>query len=204
MKSIQSVILGVLVLAVAGIYFLYFTGNKKQASALKPNNANPGTTSVQQQQIRVAYIDLDTLKEYYDYFKLKSEEMDREKQRIENEIQGGLGKLEKDRVDFLKRGEAITQIEAETFQRDYQTRYQQLGQRQQTLQNQHLENQAKALDEIQKRINDYLVEYNKDSKYNFIFSTGEGNLTLYYKDTAFNITRDVIKGLNEIYKKTKK
>lgn len=204
MKSIQSVILSVLVLAVAGIYILYFTGKNKTTTPAKTAASAPGTTSGVQQQISVAYIDLDTLKEYYDYFKLKSEEMDREKQRIENEIQGGLNKLEKDRVDFLKRGESITQVEAETFQREYQNRYQQLGQKQQSMQNQHLENQAKALDEIQKRINDYLVEYNKSAKYNFIFSTGEGNLTLYYKDSAFNITRDVIKGLNEIYRKTKK
>jgi outer membrane protein len=204
MKSIQSVILGVLVLAVAGIYILYFTAKGKTTAPAKTAGSAVKAASGVQQQISVAYIDLDTLKEYYDYFKLKSEEMDREKQRIENEIQGGLNKLEKDRVDFLKRGESITQVEAETFQREYQTRYQQLGQKQQSMQNQHLENQAKALDEIQKRINDYLVEYNKSAKYNFIFSTGEGNLTLYYKDSAFNITRDVIKGLNDIYRNSKK
>jgi outer membrane protein len=66
--------------------------------------------------------------------------------------------------------------------------------------NQHLSNQSKALDEIQKKINDYLEEYNKTAGYQFIFSTGEGNLTLYYKDTTLNITAEVIEGLNERYK----
>jgi outer membrane protein len=98
----------------------------------------------------------------------------------------------------------ITQVEAEKFQQEYQTRYQQIGQRQQTLQGQHLENQAKAIDDIQKRINEYLKEYNQTGKYNFIFSTQEGNPTLYYKDTAFNITNEVVKGLNEKYKQSKK
>ena len=54
------------------------------------------------------------------------------------------------------------------------------------------------------RINEYLKEYNQAGQYNFIFSTQEGNPTLYYKDTAFNITNDVVKGLNEKYKQSKK
>ena len=201
MKSVQNILLAVLVAAVAGLYVLYFSGSKK-SKPVSSTTATPAAAA-EGSQLRVAYIDLDTIKEYYDYFKLKSEEIDRGKQKIENEIQAGLSKLEKDRVDFLKRGQAITQIEAENFQREYQERYQQLGQRQQVLQNQHLENQAKALDAIQQKINDYLTEYNKTAKYSFIFSTGEGNLTLYYKDSAYNITRDVIKGLNEAYKKEK-
>ncbi|MBK8088780.1 MAG: OmpH family outer membrane protein [Chitinophagaceae bacterium] len=95
-------------------------------------------------------------------------------------------------------------MEAEKFQQEYQTRYQQIGQRQQTLQGQHLESQAKAIDDIQKKINDYLKEFNKSGQYNFIFSTQQGNPTLYFKDTAFNITPQVVKGLNEAYQQSKK
>ncbi|MFZ9719423.1 MAG: OmpH family outer membrane protein, partial [Chitinophagaceae bacterium] len=151
---------------------------------------------------KLTYIDLDTINEYYELFRVKNEEIEKEKQRIENEIQSGVNKLEQDRINFLKKGESITQIEAEQFQRDYQNRYQQLGTRRESLLNQHLDHQAKALDEIQKNINDYLKEYNKDRKFHFIFSTGEGNLTLYYKDSAYNITREVLEGLNRIKKTT--
>jgi outer membrane protein len=111
--------------------------------------------------------------------------------------------LEKDRVDFFKRGASITQIDAENFQRQYQERYQQLGERRELLLNRHLENQARALDDIQQKISDYLSEYNKTAKYNFIFSTGEGNLTLYHKDSTLNITPQIVEGLNEAYKKSK-
>jgi len=203
MKSLQSILVWVLAAAVAVLYVLHFSGNKKAESkteAVKKDSINDGMP----QHIKVAYIDLDTVQKYYEFFKLKNDELEREKSRYDNQIQSDLNKLERDRVDFLKRGNAITQVEAEKFQQEYQTRYQQIGQRQQSLQGQHLENQAKAIDDIQKRINEYLKEYNKTSKYNFIFSTQEGNPTLYYKDTAFNITPEVIKGLNEAYKQAKK
>jgi outer membrane protein len=202
MKNIQSILLWIVAAAVAVLYVLHFSGKKPTETTggvVKKDSAD-----VKEQHIRVAYIDLDTIQKYYEYFKLKNDDIEREKTRYDNQIQGELNKLERDRIEFLKKGQAITQVEAEKFQQEYQTRYQQIGQRQQTLQGQHLENQAKAIDDIQKRINEYLKEYNEAGKYHFIFSTQEGNPTLYYKDTAFNITNEVVKGLNEKYKQSKK
>lgn len=202
MKSIQSILLWIVAAAVAVLYVLHFSGKKPKASTA--NVVKNDSADVAEQHIRVAYIDLDTIQKYYEFFKLKNDDIEREKTRYDNQIQSELNKLERDRIEFLKKGQAITQVEAEKFQQEYQTRYQQIGQRQQTLQGQHLENQAKAIDDIQKRINEYLKEYNEAGKYNFIFSTQEGNPTLYYKDTAFNITNEVLKGLNEKYKQSKK
>lgn len=204
MKSLQSILLWVLLAAVAVLYVLHFSAGKKATEPKAGVVVKDSAGNELPQHIKVAYIDLDTVQKYYEFFKLKNDELEREKSRYDNQIQSDLNKLERDRVDFLKRGNAITQVEAEKFQQEYQTRYQQIGQRQQSLQGQHLENQSRAIDEIQKKINEYLKEYNKTGKYNFIFSTQEGNPTLYYKDTAFNITPEVIKGLNEAYKQTKK
>lgn len=196
-KNTLHFLLGAFALAIIVLYVLFFTSNKGGLGKAMSN-----TPAAAESGLKLAYIDLDTIKEYYELFRVKNEEIEKEKQRIENEIQSGVNKLEQDRVNFLKKGESITQIEAEQFQRDYQNRYQQLGTRRESLLNQHLDHQAKALDEIQKNINDYLKEYNKDRKYHFIFSTGEGNLTLYYKDSAYNITREVLEGLNRSKKTT--
>ncbi len=201
MKNFQTILLLLITAAVVVLFVLHFSGKKSPLETVKQSSRD--TASVSPQQLSVAYIDLDTIQKYYEYFKLKNADIERDKQRIENQIQSELNKLEKDRIEFLKKGQAITQMEAEKFQQEYQARYQQIGQRQQTLQGQHLESQAKAIDDIQKKINDYLKEFNKGGKYNFIFSTQEGNPTLYFKDTAFNITPQVVKGLNEAYQQSK-
>jgi outer membrane protein len=203
MKHFQTILTVLLLAAVSVLYYFHFSGGEVKKNKAASANTGKEKKATAEMPVRIAYIDLDTIKEYYEYFRLKNDEIEREKQRIENEIQASVNKLEKDRVDFLKRGESITQIEAENFQRDYQNRYQQLGVRRETLLNQHLSNQAKAFDEIQKKINEFLEEYNKTAGYQFIFSVGEGNLSLYYKDSTFDITREVVKGLNESYKKTR-
>jgi outer membrane protein len=190
----------VLILAVSGLYYLHFTKSspsKKEHKISKQSIHDTGSV------LRLAYIDLDTIKEKYEYFKLKNTELAKEKQRIENEIEAGVQKLEADRNNFIKKGQSITQQEAEQFQMEFQTRYQALGEKREKLLNQHLSNQAKAMDDIQSKINVYLKEYNTTAGYHFIFSTGEGNLTLYYKDDSYNITQEVIEGLNEAYQKEK-
>jgi outer membrane protein len=191
----------VLILAVSGLYYLQFS---KSAPSKKEAKVTKQSLSISESSLRLAYIDLDTIKDKYDYFRLKNSELEREKQRIENEIEAGVQKLEADRNNFLKKGQSISQQEAEQFQMEFQTRYQALGEKREKLLNQHLSNQAKAMDDIQSRINAYLKDYNKTAGYHFIFSTGEGNLTLYYKDESYNITEEVLEGLNESYQKEKK
>ena len=59
----------------------------------------------------------------------------------------------------------------------------------------------KKLQDVKKKIEDYLKDYNKDKGYSYIFA-GSPDL-IYYKDTVYNITGDMLKGLNELYKKKK-
>jgi outer membrane protein len=55
---------------------------------------------------------------------------------------------------------------------------------------------------VKKKIEDFLAKYNKDGKYSYIVAYEQG--LFYYKDTAYNITNDVIRGLNLEYKNEKK
>ena len=50
---------------------------------------------------------------------------------------------------------------------------------------------------IQKKLKEFLTEYNKDKKYMYIFTTGSGLDYLVFKDSNLNITRDVIRGMHE-------
>jgi outer membrane protein len=94
MKNIQSILLLIVAAAVAVLYVLHFSGKKPKEAAgavVKKDSAD-----IKEQHIRVAYIDLDTIQKYYEYFKLKNDDIEREKNRYDNQIQGELNKLERD------------------------------------------------------------------------------------------------------------
>jgi outer membrane protein len=199
MEKFYKVITGILLVAVVVLYYLFFSSGVKTQSG---SSVKIGSNKIKAEtSLRLAYIDLDTIEEKYLYFKQKNDELEKEKKKMETEVESGVKKLELDRENFLKRGQSITQAEAEQFQQQFQVRYQQLSEKRERLFAAHMENQKKAFDEIQAKINDYLNEYNKNEKYQFIFSVGAGNLTVYYKDSALNITTEVLKGLNASYQK---
>lgn len=62
------------------------------------------------------------------------------------------------------------------------------------------ESMKKMLD-VRQKITDYLKEYNANKGYAFIVGNNDASIAFYYKDAAYDITADVIKGLNERYKK---
>jgi outer membrane protein len=61
---------------------------------------------------------------------------------------------------------------------------------------------VKMLEELKGKIDAFLVEYNKDKKYSYIFSTSSSMNVLFYKDSSNNITNEVVAGLNKTYNKS--
>ena len=57
----------------------------------------------------------------------------------------------------------------------------------------------KKMQDVNKRIEDFLKQFNADKGYSYILAYQPG--TIYYKDPRFDITNEVITGLNELYKK---
>lgn len=53
--------------------------------------------------------------------------------------------------------------------------------------------------DVRKQIEDYIARYNKEKGYSYIVAYEPG--LFYYRDTMFNITEDLVKGLNAEYKK---
>jgi outer membrane protein len=54
---------------------------------------------------------------------------------------------------------------------------------------------------LKKSIEEFIAGYNKEKQYSYIVSYEQG--LFYYKDTIYNITADLIKGLNDEYKNKK-
>ena len=82
------------------------------------------------------------------------------------------------------------------LQQQYQKRKLELDQEMQKLQQDRMA-------ELRKQVEEFLKEYNKSKKYSYILSYEPGFI-IYYKDSAYDITGDLISGLNTQYKAKKK
>jgi outer membrane protein len=102
--------------------------------------------------------------------------------------------------EWQKKGNTMTPAESEQAQQEYTTMQQNFQARKDALQQDLYKNTEDLKNSIRKRIEDYVKDYNKQRTYAFIFAYDPSSF-VYYKDTIYNITSDLLDGLNATYKK---
>jgi len=200
MKNFSLALNIVLLAAVIFLYVKVFSGNK---SAHTPAPVPAAGAQVTVDDAPIAFVELDSLNQKINYIRDRRTELEGEQKAIESEWQNGYRGLEAKKNQFLKRGSSITQQEAEKFQEELLREQQQIDGKKQDQTQGLNEKSYKLMDDIQKKLKDFLGDYNKDKKYQYILTTGNGLDYMLYKDQTFNITEDVINGMNEKMKSGK-
>ena len=197
MKQFSIVLNVVLVVAVAILYYLHFKSDKKNNPVSNPilNTIRDSSGGIQRPII--AYVELDSVNSNVNYIKDRKKELEAEQKVIETDYKNEYYKLEEEKNTFLKRGNAITQQEAEAFQEKLGQKSQIIESNKQAQAQRLAEKGSKIMDEMQRKLKKFMVDYNKDKKYTYILATGTGLEYMFYKDSTLNITDDVVKGLNQ-------
>ena len=116
----------------------------------------------------------------------------------------GLSRSYQKKVDaWRQKGNSMTQAEAEQAQQEYAKDQQDFQNHKQQLESELYKSTEDLKTKIRKKVEDYLKEYNKQGTYSFIFSYDPGSF-IYYKDTIYNITSNLLQGLNTAYAADKK
>lgn len=203
MKNL-SVVLNVLLLAAVGYLYYYNFSDKKADRPSSNSNSYIMAMDSNGHRPPIAYVELDSLNENISYIKERRKELEAEQKAIETEQENGYRGLQAQKDNFLKKGASITEQEAQVFQGKLMDEQQQIDNKKQMLSQKLNEKSFGIMEDIQKKLKEFLTEYNKDKKFMYIFTTGTGLDYMVYKDSSLNITHDVIKGMNEKMKATAK
>ena len=198
MKNFSTILNVVLLIAVAYLYFHEFGGKKTKDTS---TTTNASSQPVSKSTAPIAYVELDSLNEKITFIKDKRKELEAEQRAIENEWEGSYRGLENEKNNFLKKGNAITQQMAEEFQGQLLAKQQRVDEKKQSLTQKLSEKSYRFMDDIQKKLKLFLIDYNKERHYLYILTTGTGLDYMVYKDASLNITDDVVKGMNDLLKK---
>ncbi len=190
-----SLLLSILAIGISGT--LLFLHLKEGAPVKQVVTAT--TPAVPGNSFKIAYFELDSLQSNYQYFKDELNTLKTKEVSNNNELASIEKSYQKKIAEWQQKGNNMSQAEAEAANREYQQMQQNFQNRKQQL-DQNINDQMNSTrKKIRDRLETYLKEYNKDRNYAYIFSDfPEG---IFYKDTVYNITNDLIKGLNDSYKK---
>ena len=154
-----------------------------------------GTTK----EFKTAYIDTSKLmeesieaKDIEEKYKSKAEEMG-------SELKAEAAKFENEAANFKKNAMANGQAWAQQKGAELQQREQQLQYAQQGMLQQLQGESGVELDSLVTKYKKVFKEFGKDKGYDYVFGTGEAATVLYAKD-SYDITKEVIKLVNDKYK----
>ncbi len=198
MKNFSLVLNVVLLLLVGYLYYVHFSSSKKTAGStthqLKDSSISHGN--------KVAYIDLDSLQSRYEYYKILKADFERKQVASNNEISNLQKRYQTRAMQLQQKGATMSPKEQEAAMAEINQMQQGLQAKKQSLDNDLFNSNSKMKEDILTRIQNFLKEYNKDGRYDYVFSYEPG--FMFYKDSALNITSAVINGLNDLYAKNKK
>jgi outer membrane protein len=198
MKQVSTLLSILALVLVAVLFFLHFSSKKTPVTTTKI-----AATDSTNQSFRIAYFDIDSLQTHYEYFKDAFNQMKSKENQMSAELTNLENSYQRKIKEWQDKGPNMTQSEGEAAQREYGQMQQRYQRRKMELEQELEKHKVELMTDLRKKVEDYLKEYNSDKRYAYILSYEPGFI-LYYKDSAYDITGDLVDGLNGKYKKKEK
>ena len=196
-----SLTVNIILLALVGyLYYIHFSSTKK--SIFYTTQQQNCKDSATHHGNKVAYLDLDSLQNSYEYYKILKADFERKQAASNSEIANLQKRYQSRAVQLQQKGTSMSPQEQEVAMKEINQMQQGLQAKKQELDNELYNSNSKMKEDILLRIQNFLKDFNKDGRYSYILSYEPG--FMFYKDSTLNITSDVIKGLNQLYEKNKK
>lgn len=174
----------------------------------KGNNISNDTSStpiIQNGELRIAYVDTDSIMLQYEYAKDLEQGLKSYQKQLESSYESQLRKLQTDFENYQKTGDKLTLTEQRRKEEDLMKRQQELPEVQQRMMSQLQERQVEDNKKLLNSVYAFIKDYNsKNKKFNIILSKSYVSSSVLYADQGLDITKEIIKGLNQEYKDLKK
>ena len=182
--------------AIAALAGIIVTSCDKSA----PQQDTKAGATVAPSELKIAYVEVASIMTQYKFCKEYSLILQKKGQNIQTTLATKQQQLEAAGVNFQQKLQqnAYTREQAEAIQAGLQKQAADLDALNTRLSNEFQTETNKFNEALRDSIQHFLAKYNKDKKYSIILSKAGDNLL--YADKAYDITNDVIAGLNKAYK----
>ncbi|MGN6618203.1 MAG: OmpH family outer membrane protein [Ilyomonas sp.] len=187
----------ILLIAVGALYYLYYLYTNSDEH--KITEANKAVAN----SYKVAYFELDSLQNQYEFYKEIRDYLNSKDAQITKKLNELRNNYMNKVKEYQQKGPTMSQTEQGEFQQVLMNMQNNYSQQEHDLGQDMQAEQMRKLQEVKKKIQDFLKTYCRDQGYAYVFASDDYD-NLYYKDTVRDITPEVVRLLNEDYKKSKK
>lgn len=195
MKNASLILNIVLLVAVAILYYLHFAGKPANSPLISSSTENQG-------DLQIAYINSDTVLKYYDYLKVSREQLEIKTKKMDQDFRTRAMGLQNEFSAYQRNVNSMTLGQVKAAEEDLGKKQQNLQLYQQTLSQQVMEEESKLNKELYDRITAFLNKYGKDKGLQVVLKFDPTSDVLHVSENL-DISQDVIKGLNSEYQTEK-
>jgi len=151
--------------------------------------------------MKIAYVEVDSLMTQYDFAKDYSVTLQKKSNNARNTLNQKGNELQAAVANFqqkLQNNAFQSREQAQSVQAGIERRQRDLQELQARLENELANETQKFNEALRDSLNSFLASYNKDKNYDLILSKAGDNIL--FADRKYDITKDIINGLNKRYK----
>lgn len=190
MKNISLILNAILFVAVAVLYYLHFSPK---------SHAVAGESSPNVSDLKIAYINSDSVLKYYEFFNVNKEKLETKGKKLDQDFRNRAQSLQNDINSYQRNVGSMTIGQAKAVEEDLGKKQQNLQLYQRSLEQEIMTEQGKMNEDLYARITAYLKQYGEEKGLQVVLKYDPSS-DLLFGGKSIDITQDVIKGLNEAFK----
>ncbi|HNJ58249.1 MAG TPA: OmpH family outer membrane protein, partial [Chitinophagaceae bacterium] len=163
MKNFTTVLISVLTIAVGVLFFLHFSSKKTPSL----NNSNTNAVVANASGFKIAYFEMDSIENHYEYLKDVRNSLRSLEQRKSGEL-ASLRNAGKSKImEYQKKGNTMTEQEIAMANEEIMRLENELKAQEQ-IKSQELQDESiRKIQDVKKTIEDFLKEYNKGKNFSY-------------------------------------
>ncbi len=168
-------------------------GNSRQAASEKTAESFPSGTNIR-------YVDMDSITEHYNLAKDYKEWVLKKNESLEAQVKSLYAQAQKFEAECQKKAKSNGYLTEASYKADaekYQNMVINAQKKEAEIRRQATEEDVQWTKRLQDSINSFVIDYNKEKKFDAILLKAAG----VYFNPSLDITKDVIDGLNKRYNK---
>lgn len=187
--------------AIAIVSVMSACGNKETKTE---STAAKTTVSVDANKDKIVFVDSDSLLNQYEYFKVLKTKMEAKGKAADADLKAKGQAFQRDMQQYQSQANSMTAEQRAATEERLGRKQQELQAYQQNAGAAFQNEQAKEQEALYNKVADFLKTYAKEKGYKMVLKYQKGMGDILFADESLDVTREVIKGLNEAYTKEKK
>lgn len=199
MKLFKTIAFSLFTLAVSTSAFMSCNQGAKSVSGRDSTSGKTVTENIEP----IVYVDSDSLLSKYDYYKEVKGQMEDKGKKLQADVEVKGRSFQAEVQAYQKNAVNLTPDEKKSTEERLGKKQQELQSYQQTLSQQLGQEEQEINKKLYDKVQLYLKDYCKKNTHKMVLMYSKGG-NLLYGDKSLDVTVEVVKGLNELYKTEKK